>query len=87
MAVAGAVIRVSIELLPGGDERAATILNTLTIVNVGGTPEYGSYRYTLRGSDGVLPLRAGYINGWPRLKRDAPALVAEALRLVYGEGR
>lgn len=79
------MLRVRIELVPYGQEDRARTLQTLTIANVGGTEERGEYRCQMEMPGGVLTT---YLRDWPRLERDAAALVHEALsRLGYGEER
>lgn len=72
------MLKVRIELAPEGNESAARTLRTLAIANVDGTSERGTYSCTLRDEQGI-PLRHAVITDWPRLDRDAAALVHEAL--------
>lgn len=78
------MLRVTIELLPYGQEDKARTLQTLTIMNVGGTAERGTYICTLT-DEFPFPVCTDVIEDWPRLERDAAALVHEALsRMGYG---
>ena len=78
------MLRVTIDLIPHGQEDKARTLQTLTITNVGGTDVRGEYDCVLRDDVG-LPLRRAHITNWARLGRDAAALVHEALsRMGYG---
>lgn len=46
------MLRVTVEIIPLGDEAKREVLGTLEIVNDGTSrhrPEYGNYRYTLSG--------------------------------------
>ena len=80
------MLRVTIELIPYGQEGEARTLQMLTIMNTGGTAERGTYLYTFDDGNGGLPgLSIGRIENWPRPERDAAALVHEALsRMGYG---
>lgn len=75
------MLRVTIDLLPQGDEAQARTLQTLTITNVGGTLQRGDYTALLSDDKGLYVHRAKF-HYWPRHKEkaDAAALVAEALR-------
>lgn len=76
------MLRVRIELVPHGIESAARTLQTLTVANVGGNAYRGEYRAELR-EEGRARAQTTVITDWPRLERDAVALVHEALsRLI-----
>lgn len=78
------MLRVKIDLIPHGDEAKARTLQTLTIANTGGTARSGDYVALLSDDSGLLIERTT-ITHWPRLERDAAALVHEALRQMgYG---
>lgn len=78
------MLRITIDLIPNGQEDKARTMQTLTITNVGGTDVRGEYDCVLRDDVGI-PLRRAHITNWARLGRDAAALVHEALsRMGYG---
>lgn len=80
------MIRVRIELVPFGQEHRAETLQLLTIANIGGTHDMGEYECVLHGRSNLLA--KAYVSEWPRLEKDAAALVHEALTLMgYGMPR
>lgn len=79
------MLRIKIDLVPYGDESRVRTLQTLTIANTGGTEVRGEYDCVLRDGEGNR-LRHARLTNWPRLGRDAAALVHEALRQMgYGK--
>lgn len=72
------MLRIRIELVPHGDESAARTLQTLTITNIGGDAYRANYRAEL-SQEGHARAEVAYVTVWPRLDRDAAALVHEAL--------
>lgn len=77
------MIRVQIELVPA-DGSYEKQLFLMEICNTGGTSQRGEYQCDLwNEQDGTT--QTARITGWPRRKRDAAALVHEALsRMGYG---
>lgn len=76
------MIRIIIELLPGGDESRAKVFGTALIANDGtGTPTTGDYHYVVSGKRSILKGGTGTILGFRR-KRDN---VWELLRQVLNQ--
>lgn len=75
------MIRVTVELIPYGDEShpRRQILGTAKIANVGGTATLGHYRYELRGKRGQR-IRSGVVSGFPRKRLLAWDLLSRALK-------
>lgn len=79
------MLRATIDLIPHGQEDQRRTLQTLEIVNVGGTRESGRYHCELMNAAGQV-IAEGAVTGWPRREREPAALVHEALRrLGYGQ--
>lgn len=74
------MIRVTVELVPHGDESRARILARGIIANDGsGTLQRGNYRFQLSQSRRLnVTARAGTVKGFPRLSKN----VWHLLRLV-----
>lgn len=61
------MIRITIELLPGGDESKARPLGAIGIANDGtGTKALGNYDVVLLHSNGKEAWRTGRVEGFPR---------------------
>jgi len=76
------MIRVTVELLPNGDESKARTLAVARIVNIGGTPERGDYRVTLsRRNEPHSVERTGLLTQFERT-RGPWELLHEALRVT-----
>ena len=80
------MIRITIELLPRGDEALKRHLGTITIANTGGTPTRGNYRARLskRGRPNQV-WKEGQITNFPRKRLGAYDLLYRALAAVVGE--
>lgn len=83
------MLRVTIELLPHGDESKAEVVGVATIVNTGeGTAETGSYEVKLMKTakfakrPGVW--REGRVSGFPRLKLGPYDLLYRCLAVCVG---
>jgi len=80
-------IRVTVELLPGGDESQADHRGTATIANDGtGTENLGNYTVTLFGTgepNGIW--KRGRVLGFPRGRLGVWDLLYLALRSTVGE--
>jgi hypothetical protein len=73
------MIRVTVELVPGGVESRRRLLGTMHIVNTGeGTETRGNYRATRYGKTGRKGA-TGEIHGHPRLADSMWELVRKAL--------
>lgn len=76
------MIRVKVEIVPGGNERDVRGIGLLEIENVGGTEEVGQYRARLVTSDnGRFPVDSCGIEAFDR-SRGALALVSVALAIL-----
>lgn len=83
------MLRITIELVPHGDETRARVLAIGTIVNTGDDPDRparGSYDVTLYDGDRRAtrtrrkhPYATGRVVGWPRLSRHVWQLLRAAL--------
>ena len=61
------MIRVTVELVPQGDESRAKTLHTAVIANDGsGTKDRGNYRFSLSRKGSARPWKEGRISGFPR---------------------
>ncbi len=80
------MLRITIELLPKGEEAKSRHLGTIYISNVGGTPTRGDYRFRLskRGKPNQV-WKKGAITDFPRRRLGAYDLLYRALRAVVGE--
>ena len=73
------MLRVTIELVPGGNEAAARPIATLLLANDGeGTYESGNYAYVYGYTDRDAPMARGTIKKFPR-SQGAWALVRKIL--------
>lgn len=79
------MLRVTIELLPHGDESRKRHLGTMEIANVGGTPSRGNYRARLskRGKPKQL-WKEGAVTGFPRKRLGPYDLLYRALMATVG---
>jgi len=79
------VIRVTVELVPRGDEKRARILCRGIIANDGsGTLRRGNYRFAL-SQQGRLTTKAreGEVNDFPRLSKNVWWLLREVLNQAF----
>jgi hypothetical protein len=68
------MLRVTIELVPHGVESMKRTIATARIVNDGtGDHSIGNYTYTVKGAERILA--EGRVTGFPRLAKDAWALL------------
>lgn len=75
------MIRITVELLPHGDESRARVIGLATITNDGtGTDRQGNYKLRF-WNGGVLPWRTGRLEGFPRKSRN----VWHLLQRFFGE--
>jgi hypothetical protein len=82
----GVMLRVLIELWPGGDSSRAKSIGEAEIVNVGGDAETGDYHVRLlRGSDRQT-WKTGRVIGFRRLERGAWELLYRAIASVVEDG-
>jgi hypothetical protein len=80
------VLRITIELVPRGDESLKRHLGTIIIALVGGTPTRGNYRVWLskRGKPTQV-WKEGQVTDFPRRRLGAYDLLYRALAAVVGE--
>lgn len=79
------MIRITVELLPLGDEKRKRTLATARIWNDGsGSPWLGSYGFDLRGKNGCL-MRQGFIGEFRRRDFSVWWLIAAVLRVAFPE--
>ncbi len=79
------MLRVTIELLPGGHEHRKRTLATGTITNLGtGSPTQGNYFVELRDKAGRM-WRYGTVNNFPRKRLLAWDLLFRALSSLVGD--
>ena len=75
------MIRVTVELVPYGDESRAKTLHTAVIANDGtGTKNQGNYHFSLSRKGSMRPWKSGRIRGFPRLRLGAWQLLQRALK-------
>ncbi len=75
------MIRITVEMLPGGNEKKKHILCTGTITNTmdaPGRPRMGNYDVVLTGKTGRV-YRKGRVVGWPRTSRHVWQLIWTAI--------
>lgn len=80
------MIRVTIELVPRGDESRTRVLAVGTIVNDGsGTLQRGNYRFRLSQSGRVGAVsREGEVRNFPRRAKNVWHLLALVLNTAFG---
>jgi hypothetical protein len=79
------MLRITIELVPGGNEDRKKVIATGTITNLGTSgPSVGNYFVDLRDKAGRL-WRHGTIFGFPRRKLLAWDLLCRALTALIGD--
>lgn len=79
-------VRVTVELLPGGNASRARHLGTAIITNLGeGTPHSGHYSVTLskKGQPSIV-WRSGRVDNFPRKRLGSWDLLFRALRATVG---
>lgn len=79
------MLRITIELLPGGDEERKCHVGTCEIANVGGDARTGKYRFRLTRGDRLGPnWRVGKVFGFPRKVLGPWDLLYRCLREAVG---
>ncbi len=79
------MLRITIELLPGGDESRKKTIATGTIANLGTAgPAIGNYFVDLRDKAG-RPWKHGTVSGFPRKRLLAWDLLCRALTVIVGD--
>jgi hypothetical protein len=80
------VIRVTVELVPHGDESRARVLARGTITNDGtGTFQRGNYRFWLSQSGRPnTATREGAVTNFPRQAKNVWHLLAQCLNTAFG---
>lgn len=80
------MIRITIELVPHGDESRARVLARGEIINEGtGTRERGNYYFWLSQSGRVTTKsRWGNVRDFPRLRKNVWHLLARVLNTAFG---
>lgn len=79
------MIRVTVELLPYGDESRKQVLGRMAIVNdATGTPTRGNYHYAATGKSPQIWKRGG-VKGFPRQRLLAWDLLYRVLRDAVGD--
>lgn len=74
------MIRITVELLPGGDESRAKVLGTALIANDGtGTQTTGNYSYIISGKRSILKGGQGNILGFRRKSDNVWELLRQVL--------
>ena len=77
------MLRVTVELVPCGDEGRRELLATAEIWRDGGTPNRGSYSYRFQQVRSRRVWREGRVRGFPRRRRSAWYLVAACIFDVF----
>lgn len=81
------MLRVTVELLPGGSEERKRTLAVLEIANEGtGTEEYGNYRGSLRAEYTGPRGRTGHVRQFRRRSQSVWSLIGAFLKL-FGHTR
>ena len=74
------MVRITIELLPLGNEKYKEVLAVGTIANdLTGTRTNENYKYTLSRQRGTRPFRKGTVSGFPRLRKNVWYLLKKVL--------
>lgn len=73
------MIRITVDMWPGGDDRYAYRLASFDIANVGGTEDRGDYDATFYNKSGGQLRRTASIRGWARLSRPVLSLIRRIL--------
>lgn len=80
------MLRVTVQLLPGGDESKPETLGVAYIINDGtGTNTTGYYKTAFSQRGGKRWWKKGSVDDFPRLQRNAWDLLYLALKGVVGE--
>lgn len=79
------MLRITVENVPHGIESLKDDIGTITIVNVGGTPDNGNYCYSIthHTMPGVV-WRSGKIEGFPRKQMLVWDLLYQILKDAVG---
>ena len=81
-------MRVTVELVPLGDESKAKVLHTAVIANDGsGTKAKGNYRFALSRKGSTKPWKSGQVKGFPRLREGAWRLLYRVLKEAMNDVR
>ncbi len=79
------MLRITIELVPGGNEDRKKVIAAGTIANLGtGEPSVGNYFVDLRDKAG-RPWKHGTLTGFPRKRLLAWDLLCRSLALLVGD--
>ena len=89
------MIRITVEMVPGGNESRAHTIGTTIIHNVGGSHARGDYKVAVAHKDRqsctreilTNPLRRGVVTAYPRLSYNVWRLVIRALVSAFPEER
>ena len=77
------MIRVTVELIPHGDERRTRLLGSIDIVNVGGTMARGDYTVRRKGKRGQPVFKTGSVTNYPRLAKSFWYLIQQAIEAAH----
>lgn len=77
------MVRITVELVPRGNENRKRLLGSLDIINVGGTLARGDYRIRRRGKRGQVVGQEGAVQDYPRLAKSFWHLVERAIQATH----